>query len=78
MKQMPLVMTIDDRASGGLSDTEAQTLLEDHLGAMAPSSPKETWEIFKSWLIHFLGSSYRVEAREDVLVRGQRLPGADI
>ena len=77
LKQMPLFMTIDARASNGLSDTEAHAFLEVHLGNRAPYSPKETWEVLKAWLIHFMGSSYRVETREDVLVRGQRLSDSD-
>ena len=77
LKQMPLFMTIDTRASNGLSDTEAHAFLEGHLGNRSPYSPKETWEVLKAWLIHFMGSSYRVETREDVLVRGQRLSDSD-
>ncbi len=73
VKQMPLMLAIDELASNGLSDSEAYVFLENHLGGNAPYSPQETWGVLKTWLVHFLGSSYRVETREDVLVKGQRI-----
>lgn len=73
MRRMPLIAAIDNRTSAGLSDTEAEELLEDYTVKGSYYAPNEMWEILKSWLMHFMESSYRVESREDVLVRGQRL-----
>ena len=78
LKQMPLVLAIDDLASRGLADTEAYDFLESQLGSRALYSPQQTWEILKSWLVYFMGSSYRVETREDVLVKGQRITRPDL
>ena len=72
MRQMPLVIAINDLASRGLSDSEARALIEDILGTSMPYDPRDTWDVFKSWLTYFVGSSYRVETGEDVLVRGHR------
>ena len=77
IRQMPLVKTIDERAVKGLSDTDGQGLLHEVLGESSTFGPEETWGILKSWFIHFLGETYRVETREDFLVRGQRLPDSD-
>ena len=77
VKQMPLMLAIDELASNGLSDSEAHVFLENHLGEKTPYSPQETWGVLKTWLVHFLGSSYRVETREDVLVKGQRIVNSE-
>ena len=77
VKQMPLMLAIDELASNGLSDSEAYVFLENHLGEKTPYSPRETWGVLKTWLVHFLGSSYRVETREDVLVKGQRIVNSE-
>ena len=73
MRQMPLIVTIDDRALNGLTDTEAQAFLESELGDRAPYSAHQTWDVLKEWIIYFMGSLYRVETGEAVLVKGQRL-----
>ncbi len=72
MRQMPLVVAIDDLATRGLSDSEARALIDNTLGTSRPYDTSDTWDVFKSWLTHFIGSSYRVETGEDVLVRGHR------
>ena len=73
MKQMPLMSAIDVLASRGLADSEAHLFLEEHLGDNAPYSAEQTWGVVKAWLVHFMGSSYRVEPKEDVLIKGQRI-----
>ena len=73
MKQMPLMSAIDGLASRGLADSEAHLFLEEHLGDNAPYSAEQTWEVVKAWLVHFMGSSYRVEPKEDILIKGQRI-----
>ena len=72
LKQMPLIAEIDALALSGLSDSQAQTFLEDRLGDSTPYSTDETWRILKDWLIYFLGQTYRLEVEQEVLVKGRK------
>ena len=77
LKQMPLIVEIDDLASHGLSDSQARRFLEDRLGDAMPYPVDKTWRIFKTWLTYFLGQTYRLEVRQEVLVKGQSISGLD-
>ncbi len=77
LKQMPLIVEIDDLASHGLSDSQARRFLEDRLGDAMPYPVDETWRILKTWLTYFLSQTYRLEVRQEVLVKGQSISGLD-
>ena len=72
LKQMPLIAEIDTLALSGLSDSQAQTFLEDRLGDSTPYPTDETWRILKNWLTYFLGQTYRLEVGQEVLVKGRK------
>lgn len=73
LRQMPLMAEIDGLASNGLTDSQAQIFLEDHLGDAAPYPADQTWRVLKAWLIHFFGQTYRLEVGQEVLVKGKDL-----
>ena len=77
LKQIPLILKIDNLALSGLPDNHARTILQDHLGGVAPNTADQAWRILKSWLIYFLGQTYRLEARHEVLVKGQNISNTD-
>ena len=73
MSQTTLFSSIDHLAESGISDSKAHLFIEEQLGEDAPYSPQDTWQVIKAWLTYFKGSSYRLETREDVLIKGQQL-----
>ena len=75
LKQMPLIAEIDTLALSGLSDSQAQTFLENRLGDSTPYPTDETWRILKDWLIYFFRQTYRLEVEQEVIVKGQNISG---
>lgn len=76
LRQMPLLVEIDQLASTGLTDTKAQELLFDRLrgDTEGPREYSQIWHIIKLWLVHFFPESYRLETGQEVLVKGREIP----
>ena len=74
LKQMPLMAEIDRLASTGLTDTQAHAFLSDRLGLENDEPADHAWRVLKLWLVHFFPKNYRLETRQDVLVKGKELP----
>jgi hypothetical protein len=74
LKQMPLVMDIDQRAATGITDEQAVALIVGAVGTDAlPYPPADMWEVLKAWLAHFFPSTYRRTAHGEVFVRGRQI-----
>ena len=74
LRQMPLMAEIDRLASTGLTDSEAHEFLSEKPGGDLPHPPDQAWRVLKAWLVHFFPQSYRLEAGQEVLVKGKKLP----
>jgi hypothetical protein len=74
LRQMPVMAEIDRLAASGLSDSQAFEFLAEHFPPSASTSFEQSWRILKLWLTHFFPASYRVETRQEILVRGRELP----
>ncbi len=71
LKYMPMITEIDALSERALSDNEAYRLLRDRLGENAPYPPEQMWRIFKAWLTYFFPEEYRLEVKQEVLVKGR-------
>ena len=76
LRQMPLVAELDKRAVVGLTDTTAQAFLADHLDERGHDINEyvQAWRTTKLWLTHFFPEVYRLETKQEVLVKGRELP----
>ena len=70
LRQMPLIAEIDQLAQRGITDTQAHDFLDENLGDELNYQSKHTWRVLKDWLIHFFPETYRLEAEQEVLVKG--------
>ena len=73
LKQMPLIAKIDNLTINGLANGKAQTLLEEYLGDAMPYSAAETWRVLKLWLMYFFGDNYRLEVKQEVMIKGRTI-----
>jgi len=73
LKQMPLITEIDDAASRGLTDSQANEFLLEKLGTDSSNAVAPIWRVLKAWLLYFFPETYRTEMGEEVLVKGQEL-----
>ncbi len=73
LRQMPLMVEIDELASHGVTDSQAISFLKDRMGPNAESAMDEAWRVTKAWLMHFLSETYILEVGQEVLVKGQKL-----
>lgn len=73
LRQMALFSEIDRLALAGLSDSHARAYLESRMGDTKTHSTEQAWRVLKAWLIHFFPETYRLEASQEVLVRGKDL-----
>ena len=71
LRQMPLLTEIDKLAESDLTDAKAYDFLSDLLAG--ENDNKQVWDIVKQWLVFFFPDSYRLEAREEVLVKGRQI-----
>lgn len=74
LRQMPLVQELDNLAANGLTDVQAHTFLTERLDIGDPHQVEQAWQVMKAWLTYFFPESYRVEVRQEVLVKGRQLP----
>ena len=83
LKQMPLMVEIDQLANTGLYEARAYPWISEklysntgHTDDEAEYSPevRQKWLTIKNWLIHFFPELYRLEPKQEVLVRGRTLP----
>ena len=77
LKYMPIVMEIDNLAARALPDSDAYRLIVDRLGDKAPYPAEEMWRIFKAWLTYFFPEEYRLEVKQEVLVKGGYISDRD-
>jgi len=71
---MSLIQAIQAAAAKGISPEEAAAMIEAEAGAGEFAySPKDMWEVLRSWLIHFYPNQYRREPTAEVLRRSQVL-----
>lgn len=70
LKYMPIVMEIDNLAARALPDSDAYRLILARLGDKAPYPAEEMWRVFKAWLTYFFPEEYRLEVKQEVLVKG--------
>jgi hypothetical protein len=73
LRLMPLMVEIDKLAASGLTDSQALAFLTDKLPLTQDISHEQVWRVFKAWLTHFFPKSYRLETRQEVLVKGKEL-----
>lgn len=73
LRGLPIFREIETRAAAGLTDAQAHELLAQKLGTSFPIPPEHSWRTIKAWITHFFGSSYRLQATQEVLVRGRTL-----
>lgn len=73
LKQMPLMSEIDEMASSGITDSTAQDFLTSREDLELPYGPAQTWAVIKEWLTYFFPETYRLEVRQEVLVKGSNL-----
>lgn len=73
LKQMPLMSEIDEMASSGITDSTAQEFLINREGLELPYEAAQTWSVIKEWLTYFFPETYRLEVRQEVLVKGSNL-----
>ena len=71
LRQMPLLTEIDKLAESDLTDAKAYDFLSDRL--TGKNDNKQVWAIVKQWLVFFFPDSYRLEARQEVLVKGRQI-----
>ncbi|MEI9931855.1 MAG: phospholipase D family protein [Rhizomicrobium sp.] len=71
LNQMPLIQSIDARASDGIGSTEAAALIEGAGPLAAPYTAVEMWEILLTWLQYFFPGRYRRESTGEMLRRGR-------
>ena len=71
LKYMPMVMEIDNLAARALPDSDAYRFIVDRLGDKAPYPEEEMWRVFKAWLTYFFPEEYRLEVKQEVLVKGR-------
>lgn len=75
LRQMPFLVEMDKLAAMGLTDAKAHDFLADRLGETTEQiEPDQAWRVIKRWLVHFFPESYRLEAGQEVLVKGRQLP----
>jgi len=74
LRQLPLVQELDNLAANGLTDVQAHTFLTERLDIGDPHQVEQAWQVMKAWLTYFFPESYRVEVRQEVLVKGRQLP----
>ena len=74
MKQIPLMTEIDKVAARGLTDTEARRFLAEYVSDKDEGDYTHTWRTITSWLLYFFPETYRVETRQEVLVKGRQIP----
>ena len=75
LKYMPMVMEIDNLAARALPDNDAYRFIVDRLGDKAPYPAEEMWRVFKAWLTYFFPEEYRLEVKQEVLVKGRHISG---
>ena len=73
LKQMPIFQEIDQLATTGVTDSKAQKFFRDRLN-IDNKTAKHNWKVFKRWFEEFFPDSYRLETRQDVLIKGKALP----
>ena len=73
LRQMPLIRRLDKLSQQGLPDHEAITFLATSLSANNPLTPERAWKVLKDWFLHFFPEEYRIENRQEVLVKGRKL-----
>ena len=73
LRQMPLISEIDSLALTGLTDSQAHAFLTERLETDISYPTDQVWHILKAWLRHFFSETYRLEAKQEVLVKGKRL-----
>ena len=71
LRQMPLLTEIDKLAESDLTDAKAYDYLSDRLAGKIDN--KQVWRVVKQWLVFFFPDSYRLEARQEVLVKGRQI-----
>ena len=73
LKYMPMVIEIDSLAARALPDSDACRLIVDRLGDKAPYPAEEMWRVFKAWLTYFFPEEYRLEVKQEILVKGRHI-----
>ena len=73
LRQMPLVVEVDRRATSGLTDSEAYEVLRESLGMEDSEDAENAWRTLKAWLVYFFSETYRVEPRQEVFIKGRHL-----
>ena len=72
LQKMPLFIEIDKLAESGLTDAKAYDFLADSLAGK--NDNKQVWLVVKQWLVFFFPNSYRLETRQEALVKGRQIP----
>ena len=65
-----MVVEIDNLAARALPDNDAYRLILARLGDKTPYPAEEMWRVFKAWLTYFFPEEYRLEVKQEVLVKG--------
>lgn len=73
LKQMPLLVEIDNLAASGMTDTNAHEFLANRSAEATNLSPNESWRVLKAWLTHFFPNTYRLDVAQEVLVKGKTI-----
>lgn len=67
-----VVQEIEQLANSGLTDAAAHTLLQSLCDISEKESPRR-WQLVKGWLSDLYPGEYRIEASQEVLIRGRTL-----
>jgi hypothetical protein len=73
LRQMPLMAEIDKLTASGLNDGQAHEYLAAKLKGEMAVPVEHAWRVLKSWLVHFFPQTYRLEAGQEVLIKGKEL-----
>ena len=73
LRQMPLLTEIDKLAATGLTDTKAHEFLTCYLHLADKHDNERVWHVIKQWLVFFFPDTYRLEASQEVLIKGRQI-----
>lgn len=73
LQTVPILTEIRSLASTGLPDSAAHEFLSAQIGQAIPTSAEQAWHTLKTWIMHFFPGEFRLQAGQEVLIRGQTL-----
>jgi len=72
LRQLTVIREVMDATAKGIPDRHALEIIVPYHDAEQDVSINDAWRILKDWIMHFFPGEFRIEADQEVLVRGRQ------